>query len=127
MNHERTPRVLIVDDVEDARTLLRIKLASHGDYDVVGEAIDGLDAVTRAGELQPDLVLLDVEMPRMNGLAALPLIRAAVPDVRVIMFSSYQRASLEDEALAAGADQYVVKGGSMRDLMDVIATVLHAA
>lgn len=127
MHHEHTARVLIVDDAEDARTLLRIKLSAHGEYDVVGEAIDGLDAVSRAGELQPDLVLLDVAMPRMDGLAALPLIRAAVPDVRVIMFSSFQRGALEVEALAAGADEYVVKGSSMRELMDVIATVLHAA
>ncbi|MCW2784658.1 MAG: two-component response regulator [Marmoricola sp.] len=119
------PRVLIVDDAEDARALLRIKLRSHGDYEVVGEAIDGVDAVDQARVLQPNLVLLDVAMPRMDGLAALPLIRAAVPDVRVIVFSSFQRTTIEAEALAAGADRYVVKGSSMRDLMTVIADVLQ--
>jgi len=121
------PRILIVDDAEDIRMLLRLKLAKHGDYHVVGEAVDGLDAVDQAKELLPDLVLLDMAMPRMDGLQALPLIREAVPDVRVIVLSGFNQATLEQEAMAAGADRYVVKGGSMRDLLDVIATVLHAA
>lgn len=121
------PRVLIVDDADDIRMLLRLKLAKHGVYDVVGEASDGFDAVEKARALQPDLVLLDMAMPRMDGLQALPLIREAVPNVRVIVLSGFNRATLEQEAMAAGADRYVVKGGSMRDLMDVIATVLHAA
>ena len=121
------PRILIVDDAEDIRMLLRLKLANQGSYDVVGEAVDGLDAVDRARELRPDLVLLDMAMPRMDGLQALPLIREAVPHVRVIVLSGFNQATLEEEAMAAGADRYVVKGGSMRDLLDVIANVLHAA
>ena len=121
------PRILIVDDAEDIRLLLRLKLANQGAYHVVGEAVDGLEAVDRARELRPDLVLLDMAMPRMDGLQALPLIREAVPDVRVIVLSGFNQATLEQEAMAAGADRYVVKGGSMRDLLDVIANVLHAA
>ena len=121
------PKILIVDDAEDIRTLLRLKIANQGVYEVVGEAVDGLDAVDRARELRPDLVLLDMAMPRMDGLQALPLIREALPDVRVIVLSGFNQATLEREAMDAGADRYVVKGGSMRDLLDVIANVLQAA
>jgi CheY-like chemotaxis protein len=122
-----THRVLIVDDAEDIRLLLRMRLAKHGTIDVVGEAVDGLDAVDQARLLQPHLVLLDMAMPRMDGLQALPLIRAAVPDVRVIVLSGFNQGTLEREALAAGADRYVVKGGSMRELLDVIENVLDVA
>ncbi|WP_457110755.1 response regulator [Marmoricola sp. URHA0025 HA25] len=118
-------RVLIVDDAEDIRMLLRMKLAQHSELDVVGEAVDGMDAVDQARELRPHLVLLDMAMPRMDGLQALPLIRQAVPDVRVIVLSGFNQGTLEQEALAAGADRYVVKGGSMRDLVEIIETVLR--
>lgn len=120
-------RILIVDDAEDIRMLLRLKLGTQEQYDVVGEAVDGLDAVDQARALQPNLVLLDMAMPRMDGLQALPLIRDAVPDVRVIVLSGFNQSTLEDEALAAGADRYVVKGGPMSELLSVIATVLDAA
>jgi PAS domain S-box-containing protein len=120
-------RVLIVDDAEDIRTLLRIKLGRHGGFEVVGEAVDGVDAVDQARALQPHLVLLDMAMPRMDGLQALPLIREAVPDVRVVVLSGFNQRTLEQEALAAGADRYVVKGGSMHELVELIERLLDAA
>ena len=120
-------RVLIVDDAEDIRMLLRMRLGRHDSLDVVGEAGDGVDAVDLARELQPHLVLLDMAMPRMDGLQALPLIRAAVPDVRVIVLSGFNQGTLEQEALAAGADRYIVKGGSMRALLEEIEKVLRVA
>ena len=120
-------RVLIVDDADDIRMLLRMKLGRQDNIDVVGEAVDGVDAVDQARELQPHLVLLDMAMPRMDGLQALPLIRQAVPNVRVIVLSGFNQGTLEQEALAAGADRYVVKGGSMRELLEVIEKVLRLA
>ena len=72
-------RVLVVDDAEDLRMLLRARMETRNGLTVVGEAADGLAAVELASELQPDLVMLDLAMPRMDGLEALPLIRAAVP------------------------------------------------
>lgn len=121
------PRVLIVDDSEDLRMLLRLQLGRQGRFEVVGEAVDGLDGVEQAGLLQPDLVLLDMAMPRMDGLQALPLIRAAVPAARVVVLSGFNQATLEKEALEAGADRYVTKGGKLPDLLAVLASVLEAA
>ena len=120
-------RVLIVDDAEDIRTLLRMKLGRHDRLDVVGEAVDGVDAVDQARVLQPHLVILDMAMPRMDGLQALPLIREAVPGVRVIVLSGFNQSTLEQEALAAGADRYIVKGGSMRELLEEIDRILRVA
>jgi PAS domain S-box-containing protein len=123
---EPTHRILIVDDADDIRMLLRLKISSHGAYDVVGEAIDGQDAVEQARALQPNLVLLDMAMPRMDGLQALPLIHEAVPGVRVIVLSGFNQSTLEQDAISAGADRYVVKGGPMKELLAVIAEVLDA-
>ncbi len=121
------PRILVVDDAEDIRMLLRLRLERSGAYDVVGEAADGLEAVEQAQALQPDVVLLDIAMPRMDGLQALPLIRAAAPHVHVIVFSGFSRDTLEDDALAAGAERYLLKGVRTSELLEAIATVLDAA
>jgi PAS domain S-box-containing protein len=120
-------RVLVVDDAEDLRMLLRLRIEARNGLTVVGEAADGVAAVELAAELQPDLVLLDLAMPRMDGLEALPLIRAAVPDVRVVVLSGFNQNTLADKALAAGADHYVVKGGSMRELLDLVESLFPAA
>lgn len=120
-------RVLIVDDAEDIRMLLRLQLSRSGEFEVVGEASDGLEAIEQARALQPDLVLLDMAMPRMDGLQALPLIREAVPDVRVIVLSGFNADTLEAEAIAAGANRYLTKGGRARDLIEAISSVIDAA
>ncbi|MCX6396884.1 MAG: response regulator [Propionibacteriales bacterium] len=122
-----SPRVLIVDDSEDIRTLLRLQLTRVGGFDIIGEAADGLDGVDKARSLRPDLVLLDLAMPRMDGLQALPMIRAAVPGVRVIVLSGFNTGDLEAQALSAGADRYLTKGGTVGDLVAAINGVLEAA
>jgi PAS domain S-box-containing protein len=120
-------RVLVVDDAEDLRMLLRARMETRNGLTVVGEAADGLAAVELASELQPDLVMLDLAMPRMDGLEALPLIRAAVPGVRVIVLSGFNQSTLAEKAMEAGADKYVVKGGSMRQLLELVEAVLDTA
>ena len=119
--------VLVVDDADDLRMLLRSRMEGRRGLSVIGEAADGLAAVELASELQPDLVMLDLAMPRMDGLEALPLIRAAVPGVRVIVLSGFNQNTLAEKAMEAGADRYVIKGGSMRQLLDLVDTVLEDA
>jgi CheY-like chemotaxis protein len=119
--------VLVVDDADDLRMLLRSRMEGRRGLTVVGEAADGLAAVELASELQPDLVMLDLAMPRMDGLEALPLIRAAVPGVRVIVLSGFNQNALAEKAMQAGADRYVIKGGSMRQLLDLVDSVLQAS
>jgi PAS domain S-box-containing protein len=124
---QRSHSVLVVDDAEDLRMLLRARMESYSGLTVVGEAADGIAAVEMASELQPDLVLLDLAMPRMDGLEALPLIRAAVPGVRVIVLSGFNQSTLAQKALEAGADHYVVKGGSMSRLLELVDSLLEPA
>lgn len=116
-------RVLLVDDAEDLRALLRFCLEREEHLLVVGEAEDGIEAVEQARLLQPDVVLLDVAMPRMDGLEALPLIRAAAPKVRVIMLSAFNESTMAAKARAAGADHYVVKGGPLTELVALAESI----
>ena len=107
--------------------LLRLAMKKCDGLTVVGEAADGVEAVQQATELQPDLVMLDLAMPRMDGLEALPLIRAAVPGVRVIVLSGFNRSALADKAIEAGADHYVVKGGSIRALVELVDALFESS
>ena len=120
-------RVLLVDDSDDLRMLLRIKLESWEQYHVVGEAADGESAVELAQEHQPDLVMLDLAMPKMDGLQALPLIRDAVDGVRVIVLSGFDHQVMAAKAAAAGADGYMEKGVPMEVLASTIEDVLQPA
>jgi CheY-like chemotaxis protein len=122
----RRYRLLIADDYADMRELLRLQLDPLDRFEVVGEAGDGEEAVRLASELQPHVVLLDLAMPRMDGLQALPLIRDAVKGVRVIALSGFDAATMAEKVLAAGAVRYVEKGQSM-NLAAVLDDVLADA
>ena len=110
-------RVLIVDDAANLRELLTLLLEIEDDFDVVGTAADGKQAVEAARILQPDLVLLDLAMPVMDGLQALPLLRANVPGARIVIFSGFEHQALAEEAVKAGADAYIEKGTSVTHLV----------
>lgn len=103
-------RILVVDDAPMMRAMLAKVLANIG-CDVVGEAGNGAEAVALAGDLTPDIVLLDIKMPVMNGLEALKAIKKARPKTTVVMLSSVDRSPLIDDCLLAGADDYIRKDG----------------
>jgi signal transduction histidine kinase len=103
-------RVLVADDTPDLRELLRFALERQGGFTVVGEAADGLEAVALARREQPDAVLLDLAMPQMDGLQAIPEILAASPATKIVVFSGFEAAALANEALERGAQAYLPKG-----------------
>jgi DNA-binding NarL/FixJ family response regulator len=102
-------RVLIADDSPTALRSVCEYLVFAGGFEIVGTASDGLNAVQLASLRKPDLVLLDLSMPRVNGLEAAEQIRLSSPDLRVIIFSELQGLSLADECRRRGADSFVPK------------------
>src|SRR5437764_10928003 len=111
-------RVLVVDDAAHLRDLLTLLLDIEDDFEVVGTAADGAQALQIAAGLAPDVILLDLAMPVMDGLAALPELRRQLPDARIVIFSGFEHEALAEQALAAGADDYIEKGASVTQLVD---------
>ena len=121
------PRVLVVDDDASVRGLLRELLEGEGGFDVVGEADDGREAVALARHLDPDLVLLDLAMPGMGGLEAMPLIMAVAPGARVVVLSGLDAADVEDAAARRGAAAYFAKTGDPVRLPALLLPLVAAA
>jgi signal transduction histidine kinase len=103
-------RTLVVDDMLDLRMLYRMVLESSGRFEVVGEAADGEAAVDLAARLRPDLVTLDVSMPRRDGMETLPELRRVAPDARVVMLTGFEAWRLEPMARELGAVDFLEKG-----------------
>ena len=116
-----------MDDTPDLRALVRMALERRGDFRVVAEAGDGLEGVDTAKAHQPDVVLLDIAMPVMSGLEALPLIREVCPTSTVIMLSGFGADKMAAQALEAGADGYIQKGQPIRALLAQVHSLFEAA
>ena len=114
-------RVLIADDQRSARQGLKALLAFAPQIEVIGEAPDGQKAVQLVAEKQPDVVLMDVQMPVMDGLEATQLIKNRWPQVKVMILTMFP--SSRPEALAAGADHFLLKGCSAESLQDAILSL----
>ena len=121
MHHFRT---LILDDVEDFRRFLCSTLEERTECQVVGEASDGLQAVQRAEELQPDLILLDLGLPTLNGIQAARRIRVLSPNSKILFFTQNCSREIAQGALRTGANGYLLKSDAA-DLVSAVETVLR--
>jgi DNA-binding NarL/FixJ family response regulator len=118
-------RVLLADDEVLVRSGLRVLLGAEPDIEVVGEAADGREAVDRARELQPDVVVLDVRMPRLDGVGATREIASWPRRPRVLVLTTFDLDEVVDDALDAGADGFLLKRATPEQVIDGIRTV-HA-
>ena len=116
-------RVLIVDDAAFMRMMIKDILTKNG-YEVVGEAADGIEAVSKYKETAPDLVTMDITMPEMDGIAALKKIREINPDAKVIMCSAMGQQAMVIDAIQSGAKDFIVKPFQADRVLEAVGKVL---
>jgi DNA-binding NarL/FixJ family response regulator len=119
--------ILIVDDSETSRKVTRLFLESQTDLEVCGEAVNGLDGIEKAKALKPDLIVLDLAMPQMNGVEAAPLIKREVPQTRIIMFTMYDNYLSGSLASRIGVDAVLSKPQGGWKMIECVRGLLKAA
>lgn len=120
----RVARVLVVDDQTLFRTGLTSLLSEDSRVDVVGQAVDGADAVKQAIKLKPDVILMDIKMPNLDGIEATRQIVEAVPGIKVLILTTFETDSQVIQALKAGASGYVLKDSSAAAIVSSIVAVM---
>ena len=120
-------RILLVDDHPVVREGIRSCLVRHPHFEIVGEATDGLEAIAQAKALVPDIILMDINVPRLNGLEATAAIRKLVPKTRVLALTAHARSEYAQRIIDAGARGYVLKDAAPQELISAIETVHHGA
>jgi two-component system nitrate/nitrite response regulator NarL len=113
-------RILIVDDSDSTRGLVREFLESRPDFEVCGEAVDGMDGIEKGGKLNPDVIVLDYSLPRINGLQVAAMLREVVPNAPIILFTFYKDAIPLRMANLAGVASVVSKGDQLTTLADEV-------
>ena len=117
-------RVVLADDTKEYRDLLRIILEQDGRFQIVGQAANGEEAVELTRAERPDAIVLDLAMPVMDGLQAIPLLLECSPETVIVVLSGFARGQLDGEALARGASAYIEKGEAFTRIAE---TLLQAA
>lgn len=120
MSADAPLRVLLADDTPEIRQLLRFHLELDGRFEIVGEAGDGRAAIDMTDSESPDAVILDLAMPVMDGLQAIPEIREKAPETKILVLSGFEARQMSREAIDRGAHAYVEKGKSLADLATLI-------
>ena len=112
--------VVVCDDVPELRRLARAVLEEDGEMEVVGEAGDGRTAIEVIERLQPEVVVLDLSMPELDGLEAIPLIHQVAPNTEIVVFSGFEEGKVAEIALQLKASRYVRKGAPLEDLRTAV-------
>src|SRR5262245_29034633 len=116
-------RVLLVDDHEVVRKGLRALIDSRPEFEIVGEAVNGRDAIEKTTRLRPDVVILDLSMPEMSGLEATRQIVKTVPQTQVLVLTIHDSENMASAALQAGARGYVLKSDAGRELLTALTSL----
>jgi DNA-binding NarL/FixJ family response regulator len=116
--------ILIADDSETIRLVIRAFLESRAGFEVCGEAVDGVDAIEKAKELKPDLIILDLAMPRMNGAAAASVLKRTMPDVPIILFTMYDELMSKALSSAVHVDLVLSKPNGLNELVTHVEELL---
>ena len=119
-----TQRILIVDNHPAIREGLRSILYIHPNFNIVGEAADGMEALNSVDRLRPDLILMDLSMPRMDGITATREIKKKWPGTKILAFTSHNAPEYRTAVLKAGADGYLSKDSSRAELIQFIEDIL---
>ena len=112
--------VVVCDDVPELRRLARAVLEEEGEMEVVGEAADGRTAIEVIERLQPEVVVLDLSMPELDGLEAIPLIHQVAPNTEIVVFSGFEEGKVAEVALQLKASRYVRKGAPLEELRSAV-------
>jgi DNA-binding NarL/FixJ family response regulator len=118
-------RFLIADDFAPWRDQLRLLLGTRPEWRIIGEACDGQEAIEKAAEMQPDIILLDVGMPLLNGIEAAQIIRQRCPKSKILFVTQDGDVDIRNAAMRVGAVGYVLKANAANELLDAITSALH--